>query len=269
MSTISDAFAAGDLAAALAAAVAEVRAKPREPGLRWLMAEMLLFSGEIDRADKALDAVIEETPSPTVMEFRHLLRGETARRQVFAEGRAPKFQGEDATPAQTAALRALTEARLGDTAAAAASAAEAETLRARCPGTVERGDGTSLAFDDLRDVDDVLAPTLELITAAGDYMWVPFERIGSLEFDAAKRPRDLYWRRCAITLKDGTEGVVYVPVTYPWAGTAPAAPLLLGRETDWRGDGAAAGPVRGVGQRLLLAGDEALAITEAVAIGFS
>jgi type VI secretion system protein ImpE len=269
MSSISDAFTAGDLPAALAAATAAVRAQPREPGLRWLLAEMLLFSGEIDRADKALDAVIEETPSPTVMEFRHLLRGEVARRQVFAEGRAPRFQGESATPAQTAALRALAEARVGAAAAASAAAAEAETLRTPCPGTVEHGDGSQVGFDDLRDVDDILAPTLEVITAVGDYLWVPFERIGSLEFEAAKRPRDLYWRRCAITLKDGTEGVVYVPVTYPWSGPPPAPALLLGRETEWVGDGGAAGPVRGIGQRLLLAGEDALPITAAAMIGFT
>ncbi|MFX5821152.1 type VI secretion system accessory protein TagJ, partial [Acinetobacter baumannii] len=85
------------------------------------------------------------------------------------------------------------------------------------------------------------------------------ERLASLEFEAARRPRDLYWRRTAITLKDGTEGVVYLPAIYPWAGPTPPAPaLLLGRETDWTGDGAAGGPVRGVGQRVLLAGEEAL-----------
>lgn len=269
MTDISAAFEAGDLPAALAAATAAVKAKPREPGLRWLLAEMLLFSGQVERADRALDAVLEDTPSPTVMEFRHLLRGEEVRRQVFAEGRAPKFQGDDATPAQTAALRALTETRLGAHDAAAAAAAEAETLRARVPGKVERGDGSVVEFDDLRDADDVFAPTLEVITAAGDYIWVPYERIASLEFDAAKRPRDLYWRRCAITLKDGTEGVVYVPAVYPWSGTAPSPALQLGRETDWSGDGAAAGPVRGIGQRLLLAGEEALPVTEAAVLSFT
>ena len=59
MTSIRDAFEAGDLPAALAAATAAVRAKPREAGLRWLLAEMLLFSGQVERADRALDAVIE------------------------------------------------------------------------------------------------------------------------------------------------------------------------------------------------------------------
>jgi type VI secretion system protein ImpE len=262
MSEIGDAFEAGDLAAALAAATAAVRARPRDAGLRWLLAEMLAFSGEFERADRALDAVIEEQPSPAVLEFRRLLRGAEVRRQVLAEGRPPKFQGDDATPAQHAALRAATEARLGELAAASAAAAEAETLRAATPGRVETAAGHSMAFDDLRDVDDLFAPTLEALTTAGEYMWIPFERIESLEFEAARRPRDLLWRRTAITLKDGTEGVVYLPAIYPWSGAAPSQALLLGRETDWTGDGAAGGPVRGVGQRVLLAGEEALPLRD-------
>lgn len=268
MSDISDAFDRGDLPAALAAATAQVRAKPREAGLRWLLAEMLLFSGQVERADRALDAVIEEEPSPAVLEFRRLLRAEEARRQVFAEGRPPKFQGEDATPAQAAALRAITEARLGNPAAAAAAAAEAEALRPRAPGSVEGADGQATAFDDLRDADDLFAPTIEVLTTAGEYMWVPVERIAALEFEAARRPRDLYWRRTAITLKDGTEGVVYLPAIYPWTGTPPAPALLLGRETDWSGDGEAGGPVRGIGQRVLLAGEEALPLRDAALLRF-
>jgi type VI secretion system protein ImpE len=269
MSDIRDAFDAGDLPAALAAATAAVRAKPREAGLRWLLAEMLLFSGEVERADRALDAVIEEQPSPAVLEFRRLLRAEEIRRQVFAEGRPPKFQGEDATPAQTAALRALTETRLGAPDAAVAAAAEAETLRARAPGQAETGAGTLIDFDDLRDADDVFAPSFEVLTTAGEYMWVPVERLARLEFDPARRPRDLYWRRTAISLRDGTEGVVFLPVIYPWAGAAPPATLLLGRETDWTGDGAAAGPVRGIGQRVLLAGEEALPLRDIAVLAFA
>ena len=269
MTSIRDAFEAGDLPAALAAATPAARARPCEAGVRWLLAQLLLFSGEVERADRALDAVLEEQPSPAVLEFRRLLRAEETRRQVFAEGAPPKFQGDDATPAQVAALRAVTETRLGDMAAAVAAAAEAEMLRARTPGTVELGDGSTQAFDDLRDVDDAFAPTIEVITTGGDYIWVPVERLESLEFEAARRPRDLYWRRTAITLKDGTEGVVYLPAIYPLAGATPAPALLLGRETDWTGDGAAAGPVRGVGQRILLAGEEALPLRDAAVLRFT
>jgi type VI secretion system protein ImpE len=262
MSEAGAAFEAGNLTAALAAATAAVKARPREPGTRWLLAEMLVFAGEIERADRILDAAALEDPSPAVLEFRRLLRAEEARKRCLTQGGAPKMQGEEATPALAAALRSLVELRAGTPEAAAAAAAEAESLRPRAPG--KAGDA---AFDDFRDADDVFAPMVELITAAGDYMWVPVERIRRLDFDAPRRPRDLYWRRCTIELKDGTEGLVFVPAVYLW--TDPATPdlLKLGRETDW--PDAKGGPQRGLGRRLFLAGEEALDVMALDAVAFA
>lgn len=256
-----DAFQKGDLQAAIAAATAAVRAAPREAGPRWLLAEMLLFAGEVERADRALDAVILEQPSAALLEFRKLLRAEEARRQTFADGRVPKMQGEDPTPAQRAALRAVTCLRFDDLAAARAASAEIEAARPRISGKAN-----GRAFDDLRDADDILAPLLEVLTNAGEYMWVPFERIHSLHFEAPERSRDLYWRKCVIELRDGTEGHVFVPATYPWAKPGASDALRLGRETDWIEE--EGGPVRGLGQRIWLAGEEALPITEAQSIVF-
>jgi len=265
MSSIGEAFAGGDLTGALAAAMAAVRTKPRDSGLRWLLAELLLFSGEVERADRALDAVLLEEPSPAVLEFRQLLRAEEIRRQVFRDGRVPQFQGDDPTPTQAAALRALTLSRSGDLEAAVAAATEAETLRPHAPGEAEYTGG-NLAFDDLRDADDILAPQIEVLTVGGDYMWVPVERLASLVLNPPRRPRDLYWRRAELTLKNGTEGLVYLPLIYPWADAATPTVLRLGRETDWSGP--EGGPVRGLGQRMLLVGDEALPNSDLTALRF-
>lgn len=252
MTTITDAIRLGDLDGALATAQAAVKAKPLDQQARWLFAELLLFAGEAERADKMLDAVALDQPFPALLEFRRLLRAEVTRGQVWFEGRAPKFQGDDATAAQRAALRAAVSARLGDAEAAAAAAAEAEELRPRAPGRCELTDGTAFAFDDFRDADDVLAPNIEVLTTAGDHVLVPVERIRELRFDPPKRLRDLAWRRTNIELKDGTEGVVYMPVTYPWRAAETSVTLRLGRATEWS-DGP--GPVRGQGQRVFLAGD--------------
>ena len=267
MSNIGDAFQAGDLTAAIAAATAGVKAAPRDAGARWLLSEMLLFAGEVERADRTLDSVIENEPSPAVLEFRRLLRAEVVRRQVFGEGRVPKFQGDEATPAQTAAMRAVTLLRLGDAAGAAAAAAEAEERRPRAPGQARAPDGTVLEFDDLRDADDLFSPHFEVLTAGGDYMWVPVERLQSLSFEPARRPRDLFWRRTNLALKDGTEGLVFIPAVYLWTDPGTPASLKLGRETDWPDAGD--GPVRGLGQRLLLAGEEALPLAEAGTLSFA
>ncbi|MBW6400962.1 tetratricopeptide repeat protein [Roseomonas sp. HJA6] len=260
MTTAGEAFKAGDIEGAVAAAMATVKASPRDAGARWLLSEMLLFAGDYERADRALDAVIEETPSPTVMEFRQLLRAEVARRQVFTEGRVPKFQGEDPTDAQKAAAHAVTLLRAGDTAGAAAAAAEVETLRPRAPGKID-----GVAFEDLRDADDVLAAIVEVHTSGGEYMWVPVERLRALSFDEPKRPRDLYWRRCSIEMKDGQEGVVYVPTIYPWTAKTLPNPLRLGRGTEWQDDN---GLVRGLGMREFLVGEEAKTLAELTEVTF-
>jgi len=260
MSTAGDAFKAGDIEGAVAAATAAVKAAPREAGPRWLLAEMLVFAGEFERADRALDAVIEETPSPTVMEFRQLIRGEVVRRQVLLEGRVPKFQGEDPTEAQKAGARAVTMLRAGDHAGAAAAAAECEELRPRVTGKID-----GAAFDDFRDADDIFAAMIECHTAGGEYLWVPTERLRMLSFDAPKRPRDLFWRRCTIEMKDGQEGVVYIPTIYPWTAKDMPNPLRLGRGTEWQDDG---GLVRGLGLREFLVGEGARSLTELEEIAF-
>ncbi len=260
MTTAGEAFKAGDIEAAVAAATAAVKAAPREAGARWLLSEMLLFAGEFERADRALDAVIEDSPSPTVMEFRQLLRAEVVRRQVFTEGRVPKFQGDDPTEAQKAAAEAVTLLRAGDHAGAAAAAAGVEAQRPRTSGKID-----GVAFDDLRDADDVLAAFVEVHTAAGEYMWVPIERLRALSFDEPKRPRDLYWRRCTIEAKDGQEGVVYMPTIYPWTAKDMPNPLRLGRGTEWQDD---AGLVRGLGMREFLIGEDAKSLAELTEVTF-
>lgn len=254
--TPGDALRAGDVAGALAAATAAVKAAPTDADARWLMAEILLVTGDAERADRMLDAAALQEPNLAVLEFRRLLRAEVTRGQVLREGRAPKYQGDDATPAQQAALRARMLLRLGDATGAAAAAEEVESQRGAAPGRHTDAAGASVAFDDLRDADDLLAAEFEVLTTAGEYMLVPVSRVRSLTFDAPRRLRDLMWRRCTIDLKDGTEGVVFLPSVYMGARAETENALLLGRATEWTDP--ADGPVRGRGQRMLLVGDEAM-----------
>ena len=100
-----------------------------------------------------------------------------------------------------------------------------------------------------------------MLTTAGEYIWCRSSACAPSSFDAPRRPRDLFWRRCAIELKDGTEGVVYMPAIYLGLAAETDHALLLGRATDWTEP--ADGPVRGRGQRILLVGEEAVPFTDA------
>jgi type VI secretion system protein ImpE len=261
-----DLFRARHLDAAIAAANAAVRRRPGDLGARVLLTELLLFAGNIDRADVILDAAAKADPTAAVVaaEFRQLLRAETARRQLRGEGRVPEFLGEP-PPALRSALAAQVALRAGDLAEAGRQAAEAETLRPRVAGALKQEDGET-AFDDFRDVDDLCAGFFEVLTTTGKYFWVPTERVASIVFHAPKRPRDLAWRRATISVNDGPDGEVYIPAIYDSGRPDLADDYRLGHTTDWTGD--EPGPVRGIGQRVFLAGDDAHPIMQIAELRF-
>jgi type VI secretion system protein ImpE len=248
-------FQARQLDAAIAAANAEVRRNPGDLGSRVLLSELLLFAGNLERADVILDAASRVDPSSAVVvaEFRQLIRAETARRQCRREGRVPEFLGEP-TAALRAALAARVALRGDDAAEAARCAAEAETARPRVPGACKQ-DGAATAFDDFRDVDDLCAGFFEVLTTTGKYFWIPTERVESIVFHPPRRPRDLAWRRATISVNAGPDGEVYVPAIYDSAETGLADDYRLGHATEWRGE--EGDLVCGIGQRVFLAGDEA------------
>jgi type VI secretion system protein ImpE len=253
---------AGELAGAIAASQAVLRKSPANIGARVLLAELLIFSGNLERADTLMDAAsaIDSTTSLVAAEYRQLLRGEIARRQLYADGRVPEFLGEP-TDAQRLQLSALVAMRAGDVAEATRQSRLAEETRPRTPGLL--GDAR---FDDFRDADDWMAGSFEVLTSTGKYFWIPTERVVSANFHAPTRVRDLIWRRASMVVSDGPEGDVYVPAIYA-ADEALTDALRLGRETDWRE--AEGGLVRGVGQRVFLAGDEGVDVMAVRSLKFA
>ena len=259
--TATDLLRAGKLTEAIAAAQAVVRKAPTDLNARVVLAELLVLSGNLERADVLLDAASTIDPSAALVasEFRQLIRADMARRQLFRDGRVPEFLS-DPTATQRTQLAALVALRAGDWAEAARLAEAAESSRPRTPGH-----HNDIAFDDLRDVDDLLAGSFEVLTSTGKYFWIPTERVVSIEFHPPKRTRDLIWRRASMSVADGPDGDVYIPAVY--AGDDQISEIQrLGRETDWRQ--AEGGPVRGVGQRVFLVGDDDVAIMELGALRF-
>jgi type VI secretion system protein ImpE len=257
-----DLFRDGKLTEAVAAATAAVKNKPADLGQRVLLAELLLFAGNLERADVILDAASQIDPSAlmVVAEFRQLLRAEMARRQLYRDGRVPEFLGEP-EPTEQASLAALVQLRAGDKAAALAKAEEAEAIRPRTPGIYGK-----IAFDDFRDASDLHPGFIETLTSTGKYYWIPVSRIQLMIFHPPKRPRDLAWRRCSMTVSEGPDGEVYIPTTYFSEPDATDDAHRLGRETSWSEDGT--GPVQGLGQRVFLVGDEAVGIMDLETVEF-
>lgn len=257
-----DLFHAGKLDEAIAAQVEEVRGNPTDANRRLFLCELLCFTGDLERADKQLDALGHQDPKalPWVAAFRHLIRAEQARQDFYASGRLPEFLGrpEGSTRLQ---VEASIRVREGSTAEAGEILERAEAERVKPSGTCN-----DVAFTDFRDLDDLISGVLEVLTSAGKYYWIPLEMVESIEFREPERARDLIWRPTHLIVRDGPDGEVFLPVLYPGSAASTDPAIRLGRSTDWTGGEGE--PVRGIGQRTFLAGEEAVPILEIQSVEF-
>lgn len=256
-------FAAGHLREAIAASTEAVKRKPLDAAARGLLAELLCIAGDWARADVHLDTLLRQDPeaAPGISLIRQLVRAAQARDQFYAEGRLPEFLTEP-TPWVRHHLEASVMLRDGRAAEASAcieqALAERPVLKGQCNGH---------AFESFQDLDDITSGLFEVLTSTGKYFWIPMETVETVEFRAPARPRDLLWRRARMCTRDGTDGEVFIPAIYAICGEDTGDAVRLGHSTDWQGgDGT---PVRGIGQRMFLVGDEDMTIMELDELSFA
>jgi len=253
---VQDHLRAGELDQAIALMNAEVRQHPADIDRRGILAELLCISGNLERADAILDSIATLDPKSAVgvALFRQIVRAEQARQQFLQEGRLPEFVKRP-TGAMELELRASIALREGADTEAAALLAEAEAVRPEVAGSANGS-----RFDDFRDLDDLSAAHLEVLTATGKYYWIALADVKSLEFRKAERRRDFIWRRASLSVADGPEGEIFIPSVYPSGKDGVASHFRLGYETDFVGK--EGGPKFGVGLRTFLVGDNAVTILE-------
>ena len=161
-----------------------LRAAPADHVARTLLAELLCLAGAFDRAESQLSVLAQQTVDRPVAiaRLRHLIRAASAREAWFTQGAVPALLGEPTT-AQRAAMELALAMHGGDAHRTAELLAQAESLRAKTPGSAD-----GVAFDDLRDVDDRCAWFLEILTGDGGYMWVDMATVAGLRFQPARGP---------------------------------------------------------------------------------
>jgi type VI secretion system protein ImpE len=242
---------------AIAAQIEVVRHKPTDADGRALLAELLCLAGQWERADKQLDLIGTQQPGLAVgvALFRQQIRGAMAREDVFLKGAVPEMIGGATAPLQ-AVLAALLDLRDGSEATASATLKEAEAKRAALHGTTD-----DTPFDDFRDGDDIAAGILEVISSTGKYFWVPLDRVMELTIDPPKTLRERIWRQASLSVREGPDGIVYIPALYPLLpGRTLDVEARLGRLTDWAE--LAGGATVGVGLRTYLVGEHGVTIDE-------
>lgn len=258
----SDAYQQGNLSQAIELALAEVKSRPSDAPARLFLAELCCFAGDYERAEKQLDVITQQTTEAALLIslFRQLLRGETARQQVLAEGRPPEIV-TPLTPAHQLQLEVLTAYRLGHAGDAAEKLAALEGV-----APVARGECNGEPFEGIRDLDDRTACALEVITSNGKYYWVGWESLEYLEFQPPQRPLDLLFRRTQISVRGGPEGEVFLPTRYISPRADQSDALKLGRATEWLGNEGEV--MAGQGLKTWLVGDRDLTILELESLQF-
>jgi len=256
MSSAKELLAAGRLNDAIQAMNDEVKRNPTDIQRRGFLAELLCASGRLDRADAQLEVILQQDPKAavTIALLRQLIRADTARRDFYTAGRVPEFL-DVPPPYLQNYVEATIHVRENRPAEALRLIEQAEEQRPRVKGSCN-----GKSFEDLRNLDDVTAAVIEVLTSTGKFYWIPLDRVQSIEFRKPERLRDLIWRRTLMSVAGGPDGEVFVPATYcPGTGEVSEA-ALLGRVTEWQGGDRA--PMRGVGQVCFLVDDDSVSIMD-------
>ena len=230
MENANQLFQAGKLGEAIQALNLEVRNHPEDSKRRIFLFELLCFAGEYDRAEKQLDILGSEDVNREMgaLLYRSAVHAEKTRNDLFNKKEYPKPVGS-------------TTATGGDVS-----------------GTLNGN-----PFKSITDADPRIGPRLE-VYAGGNYMWVNFEHLASLDMDQPRRLRDLLWApaklRVGPALKDTELGEVLLPALTPFAWQDSEDAVRLGRVTEWvEGDSGEAVPI---GQKMLLVDGEEFPLLE-------
>jgi type VI secretion system protein ImpE len=222
MENANQLFQAGRLKEAVQALSAELRNNPSDTRRRTFLFELLCFSGEYDRAEKQLAVLAEAGPNSEIgaLLYRSALQAERMRQDLFRKKEKPS----------------------------GGTSSGADTITGTLNGK---------PFQTITDADPRIGPRLEVF-AAGNYHWLNFEHLASIQIPQPRRLRDLIWTPAVVrvgpALKNTELGEVLLPVLSPFAWQHSDDAVRLGRMTLWEeGESGEAVPV---GQKMLLVDGE-------------
>jgi type VI secretion system protein ImpE len=222
--TARELYKAGRLKDAVKAINEEVRADPADHGKRTFLFELLCFSGDFERAEKHLRILGEASPQAEMGTL--VYRG-----AIQAELRRQELFQSGNLPEQGV-------------------------------GAAATGSLNGNSFNSIEDADPRIGRRLEVF-AGGNYIWVSFAQIASLEILAPKRLRDLLWIPAMLHLGEGMKGKdlgqVLLPALSPFTWKHPDDSVRLGRETIWADEDGQTIPF---GQKTLLVDGEEVPMLE-------
>jgi type VI secretion system protein ImpE len=189
----------GELSAAIKALGDELKKNPLDAKCRTFLFELLLFAGELARAEKQLDVLASGSgqTSAGALVYLSALHAERTRQEMFRTGQFP------AQPEDVAAIA----------------------------GTLD-----GKPFLDFQDADTRIGSNLEVFIA-GSYTWIPMKYMRRLEIEKPTSLRDVMWARAQIETSPAFRlqdlGEVLIPAICPLSFEKGDDQVALGRENLW------------------------------------
>ena len=253
MNPVKEMVSGGQPVQALAAAQAQVRARPDDPELRVLLFQLMVVAGQWERAANQLELCgeLDDGALAMVHTYRQALQCELAREAVFKGQTTPMVLGQ---PAEWVAwlIQALQAQASGDAAGAQALRDQALQQAPTSAGTID-----GQAFEWICDADSRLGPVLEAIVN-GRYCWVPFAALRRVQIEAPTDLRDLVWTPAHLEFPNGGDTIALIPTRYVGSTVLEDERIWMARRTEWQPLGGE--QFAGLGQRLFAteAGEHAL-----------
>ncbi len=249
----------GDIEQALVQLQNEVRRNPADFKNRVFLFQLLVVTGQWERALTQLNLTgeLDAIALAMVQTYREALRCEVFRQQVFAGKRMPLVFGQ---PQEWVAhllesFRLLADGKFPESKRLRDTAFQAAPART---GTILVGKGLDKGKDEaepqgepfqwIADADPRLGPVLEAIIN-GKYYWVPLENVRELTIDPPADLRDVVWMPAHFEWINGGETVALLPTRYSGSESSPDPQIRLARKTEW--NEAAPDLFVGMGQRML------------------
>lgn len=220
---------AGNLDAAMEAALNVVKTNPTDGKARTFLFELSCFAGNWERAEKQLDVIGHQDVTAMIGSqiFRQNLKAERDRLKLFSNSQKPEFlmSPPDYVIGLLTANNRLREGSL-------AEAREIlDTVEEQRPAFACKING--IEATDFRDYNDLTSCIFEVIVK-DTYIWLPLEQVEKIEFIPPKSLRDLFWIQAKVETINGTNGEMFFPTLYANSFKSDNDQIRLGRMTDWR-----------------------------------
>jgi len=252
MKKIQEMLQNGQLQEAIQLVETQLKDDPMNIDLKGQHIELLCINGELERADKQLNFLVQKHPDFLIgaANLRQLIRAEQARIDFMAGKAVPQLFAE--SDAYVAALMKLRLAMVDSQDDVTQCANSLEDLRPQVSLLIN--DKTN---QEIRDLDDTLGGFIEIFGTDGNFYLAQLPEIDYINFKPVTSLLEMVWRRVDLAIKDGPCGEAHIPMIY--AGSETDA-QKLGRETDWHE--VATDVIAGKGLKMWLADDTAVVLNQ-------